>query len=161
MMEMSLRRLTAADEDVTVASAGSRGSEGRPADPVTATVASEFGLDLSLHQSQPLTAEVIDNADLIVVAEMDHLLAVIDKRPQAFAKTFLLLELASIATPLRDGESLPEWVARHHEGRTPSAVMKSSTAFGLTDPYKQGDTKIRKAAQQVVDATTAIATSWR
>jgi protein-tyrosine-phosphatase len=160
MMEMSLRRLTAADEDVTVASAGSRGSDGRPADPVTVTVASEFGLDLSSHQSQPLTADVIDNADLIVVAEMDHLLAVIDKRPQAFAKTFLLLELASIATPLRDGESPPEWVARHHEGRTPSAVMKSSTAFGLTDPYKQGDTKIRKAAQQVVDATTAIASTW-
>jgi protein-tyrosine-phosphatase len=39
--------------------------------------------------------------------------------------------------------------------------MKSSTAFGLSDPYKQGDAKIRKAAQQVVDATTAIATSWR
>ena len=161
MMEMSLRRLTAADGDVTVASAGSRGSDGRPADPVTATVASEFGLDLSSHQSQPLTAEVIDGADLIVVAEMDHLLAVIDKRPQAFAKTFLLLELASVAGPRLPSESLNEWVARHHEGRTPSAVMKSSTAFGLTDPYKQGDAKIRKAAQQVVDATTAIATSWR
>jgi protein-tyrosine-phosphatase len=161
MMEMSLRRLTAADGDVTVASAGSRGSDGRPADPVTATVASEFGLDLSSHQSQPLTAEVIDSADLIVVAEIDHLLAVIDKRPGAFAKTFLLLELASVAAPRLPTESLNEWVARHHEGRTPSAVMKSASAFALSDPYKQGDTKIRKAAQQVVDATTTIATSWR
>ncbi len=106
MMEMSLRRLTAADEDVTVASAGSRGSHGRPADPVTVMVALEFGLDLSSHQSQPLTAEVIDEADVIVVAEMDHLLAVIDKRPQAFAKTFLLLELASAARPRLPGESL-------------------------------------------------------
>ncbi len=161
MMETSLQRLTAADGDVTVASAGSRGSDGRAADPVTATVASEFGLDLSAHQSQPLTAEVIDGADLILVAEMDHLLAVIDKRPQAFAKTFLLLELASVAGPRLPAESLHEWVARHHHGRTPSAVMKSSTAFGLSDPYKQGDTKIRKAAQQVVDAITTIATNWR
>jgi protein-tyrosine-phosphatase len=161
MMEMSLRRLTAANDDLTVTSAGSRGSDGRPADPVTATVASEFGLDLSSHRSQPLTAEVIDSADLIVVAEMDHLLAVIDKRPRAFAKTFLLHELASLATPLLGGESLQDWVARHHEGRTPSAVMKCSTAFGLTDPYKQGDAKIRKAAQQVVDATTCIADTWR
>jgi protein-tyrosine-phosphatase len=159
-MEVSLRRLTAADDDVTVASAGSRGQDGRPADPVTATVASEFGLDLSLHQSQPLTAEVIDGADLIVVAEMDHLLAVIDKRPKAFAKTFLLLELASVAGPRLPDESLTEWVARHHEGRTPSAVMKSSTAFGLADPYRQGDAKIRKAARQVVDATTTIASTW-
>lgn len=160
MMEMSLRRLTAAQGDVTVASAGSRGSDGRPADPVTATVGSEFGLDLSSHQSQPLTAELIDNADLIVVAELDHLLAVIDKRPQAFAKTFLLLELASVATPRLPEESLNEWVARQHGGRTPSAVMKSSIAFGLSDPYRQGDAKIRKAAKQVVDATTAIATNW-
>ena len=161
MMEMSLRRLTAADSDVTVASAGSRGSDGHPADPVTVAVAAEFGLDLSSHQSQPLTAEVIDGADLIVVAEMDHLLAVIDKCPQAFPKTFLLLELASVAGARLPEESLNEWVARHHEGRTPSAVMKSATAFGLSDPYKQGDARIRKAARQVVDATTAIATSWR
>jgi protein-tyrosine-phosphatase len=132
-----------------------------PADPVTVTVGSEFGLNLSSHQSQPLTADVIDSADVMVVAEMDHLLALIDKRPQAFAKTFLLLELASVATPRLPGESLPAWVARHHEGRTPSAVMKSATAFGLSDPYKQGDAKIRKAAQQVVDPTATIATSWR
>jgi protein-tyrosine-phosphatase len=160
MIEVSLRRLTAAVDEVTIESAGSRGSDGRPADPVTATVAAEFGLDLSSHESQPLTAEVIDGADLILVAEMDHLLAVIDKRPKAFAKTFLLLELASIAGPRLPGESLKQWVARHHEGRTPSAVMKSATAFGLSDPFKQGDSKIRKAAKQVVDATTTIATSW-
>ena len=161
MMEMSLRRLSMARDDITIHSAGSRGSLGRATDPVTVTVAAEFGLDLSAHRSQPLTADLIDASDLIVVAEMDHLLAVIDKRPQAFAKTFLLLELANIATRRELDEELTDWVTRHHQDRTPSAVMKSATAFGLTDPYKQGPDKIRKAAQHVADATTSIVSSWR
>ena len=161
MMEMSLRRLSMARDDITIHSAGSRGSLGRATDPVTVTVAAEFGLDLSAHRSQPLTADLIDASDLIVVAEMDHLLAVIDKRPQAFAKTFLLLELANIATRREPDEELTDWVTRHHQDRTPSVVMKSATAFGLIDPYKQGPDKIRKAAQLVADATTSIVTSWR
>jgi hypothetical protein len=65
-----------------VGSAGSRWSNGHPAALVTVTVASESGLDLSSRRA-------INDADLIVVAELDHLVAVFDKRQQAFAKTFL------------------------------------------------------------------------
>jgi protein-tyrosine-phosphatase len=160
MMDVSFRRLTAGD-DIIVSSAGSRGRDGREADPVTATVAGEFGLDLGSHLSQPLTREIVQQADLVVCAEVEHLLAVIDKDSGAFRKTFLLLELAERATPLGDDESLPEWVARHHEGRSPAALLKTGAALGLPDPYKQGADKIRKAASQVVSATTTITRSWR
>jgi hypothetical protein len=39
--------------------------------------------------------------------------------------------------------------------------MKSATAFGLSDPDKRVNAKIQKAAQQVIDATTTIVTTWR
>jgi protein-tyrosine-phosphatase len=160
MMDVSLQRLTAGN-DIVIASAGSRGRDGREADPITATVAAEFGLDLSAHRSQPLTREVVQQADLIVCAEVEHLLAVIDKDASAFPKTFLLLELAERATPRRDNESLQQWVDRHHQGRSPAALLKSGAALGLPDPYKQGADKIRKAASQVVTATAAITSAWR
>lgn len=160
MMEMSFRRLAAGDDEIEVFSAGSRGSPGRPADPTTVTVAEGFNLDLSAHGSQPLTREMVEQADLIVCAEVEHLLAVVDKSPGAFGKTFLLLELASSPTSRRHDETLTEWVAANHVGRTPGEVMKSATRFALSDPYKQGADKIRKAALQIVDATAAITQSW-
>ena len=162
MMEMSFRRLTEGDHEITVFSAGSRGSQGRPADPVTTTVAAGLDLDLDLtaHTSQPLTRELVERADLIVCAEVEHLLAVVDKSPAAFNKTFLLLEL-STGTLCRGDEDLPSWVARNHVGRSPADVMKTASRFGLSDPYKRGPDRIRQAAIQIVDATSAIVNGWR
>ena len=160
MMEVSFRRLTVGDDEITVHSAGSRGSQGRPADPTTVTVAAGFNLDLAAHASQPLTRELVDAADLILCAEVEHLLSVVDKSPGAFAKTFLLLELAAEPARRRHDETLTEWVARNHTGRTPGDVMKTASRFALSDPYKQGNDKIRRAATQIVDATESIASSW-
>jgi protein-tyrosine phosphatase len=160
MIEAALRRSLVTPSDLLVASAGSKGTDGRDADPVTVQVAMEFGLDLHAHHARPLRAEFVESADLIVVAELEHLLAVIDGRPKAFAKTFLLLELAERATPRRPEEDLAEWVARHHQGRSPAALMKSAGSLGLSDPYKQGADKIRRTAQQIVGATDTLALAW-
>jgi protein arginine phosphatase len=61
---------------VSVRSAGSATISGTPASDGAQLVARENGLDLSEHQSQPLTAELIDWADLVLGMGPSHLVGV-------------------------------------------------------------------------------------
>jgi protein-tyrosine-phosphatase len=160
MMEASFRS-TWKYHDIEVGSAGTRGTDGRAADPVTAEVAAERDLDLSEHRSRKLTRELVAAADVIVCAEVEHLLGVLDLDMSAFPKTFLLLELASRAAEAGGDPFTPEWLAKCHVGRNPSALMRSAGQFAILDPYKQGATKIAKAASQITDAIASITQSRR
>ncbi|MBI2116982.1 MAG: low molecular weight phosphatase family protein [candidate division NC10 bacterium] len=65
--ELSGRRRTA----IAVRSAGLRAEPGRRADPRAVETARHFGISLQDHRAQPLTAELVRDADLILV--MDRL----------------------------------------------------------------------------------------
>jgi protein-tyrosine phosphatase len=72
-----------------VNSAGINALVGRPADPKSIAVAAEENIDLSLHLAQQLTAELIDEHDLILVMERGHINAVTKLAPAARGKTML------------------------------------------------------------------------
>lgn len=57
---------------VEIASAGTLGIEGRPADPAARTLALERGFDLQSHRSHGLTVRDLARADVIVVMEQAH-----------------------------------------------------------------------------------------
>jgi protein arginine phosphatase len=61
---------------VRVESAGIATHPGAPASEYALLVASEEGIDLSSHQSQSITPELLDWADLILAMSPSHLLAV-------------------------------------------------------------------------------------
>ena len=63
---------------VAVRSAGAATNAGHPASEQTLTVLREHGIDLSHHQTTPLTAEAVRNADLILVMSPSHLFSVGD-----------------------------------------------------------------------------------
>ncbi|MBI3451062.1 MAG: hypothetical protein HY049_19385 [Acidobacteria bacterium] len=75
MAEAALRaELRAAGVDgVDIASAGTLGIEGSPADVFAARVAGESGCDLSAHRSRGLSGEEMRLADLVAVMESQHL----------------------------------------------------------------------------------------
>lgn len=73
-----------------VRSAGVDAVEGRPADPRAVKEALNFGVSLTSHRAQPLTSDLVGNADLIVVMDLlneAHLLA---RYPTAAHKVVLL-----------------------------------------------------------------------
>ena len=146
--------------DIGTSSAGAEARDGREVDGDTAQVATLLGFDLSKHRSRHLEAAYIDAADLIVCAASEHVQAVVELVPGAFSKTYLLLELADRATRIMPGESLIDWVARHHQGRTSMSVLRGADEYNLGDPYRQGEDRIRATLFQIVDATRTILSAW-
>lgn len=79
---------------VTVASAGLEARPGRPAHPTAVDAAAERGIDLRHHAAAPVTAEAVRKADVILVMEVPHAIALGRRHPAARAKTFLITCLA-------------------------------------------------------------------
>ena len=61
-----------AGHTVEALSAGTLGLINRPADPKAIEVSAEVGVDISKHKSQPITAELLDWADYVLVMERKH-----------------------------------------------------------------------------------------
>lgn len=76
--------------NLAVDSAGISAIEGTGADPTALRVARSRGVDLSEHVAQYVVADLVGEADLIVAMEVKHILAVVERFPEARHKTFLL-----------------------------------------------------------------------
>lgn len=76
-------------------SAGTGAGDGFPPSEPTITAMRHEGVDVSEHQSQRLTPEIIKDAHLILVMEKMHRDAVLQMDPKAKSKTHLLTEFAT------------------------------------------------------------------
>jgi protein-tyrosine-phosphatase len=138
-IEVALRTIaTGRGLNLDIASAGTRSSGGQPADSVTQSAAKKHGFDLSTHVSQTLTPELVDWADLILCAELDHLGVVLGYREDSLPKSFLFCELVDIVTIRHEGDDAPTWLHRVGRHRTASSVLNTARRFNLSDPYKRG-----------------------
>lgn len=63
---------------------------GGPASPQAISAMQEFGVDLSDHQSSPVTGKEIESADLILTMTRSHLQTIITRWPNAAGKVFML-----------------------------------------------------------------------
>jgi protein-tyrosine-phosphatase len=75
---------------VEVASAGTHAMAGEPAAPNSVKVCREVGADCSAHASQPVTPELVEWADRILVMEMRHAAHLREKFPRSDEKVQLL-----------------------------------------------------------------------
>ncbi|HVW11799.1 MAG TPA: ATP-grasp domain-containing protein [Bryobacteraceae bacterium] len=80
----------AAAPHIRTESAGTFAIPGRNADARAARVATEFGFSLEGHHAQPLSQEMIDAADLLVVMDYVNYIVLTDRFPEAARKTILL-----------------------------------------------------------------------
>ena len=81
-------------KNVFVYSAGTIASSGNLPSEFAVIAAKSYGADITHHLSAPLTKELINNADLILVMSPKHKDSVLELEPSAKAKTFLLREYA-------------------------------------------------------------------
>lgn len=77
-------------QGIRVSSAGTWGLEGEPAAKHAIDVCSGRGIDLSGHVAKRLDAQMIEENDLILAMEMEHVQGVLDLVPDALDKTRLL-----------------------------------------------------------------------
>jgi protein-tyrosine-phosphatase len=81
-------------KNVFVYSAGTIAGSGNLPSEFAVIAAKSYGADITHHLSAPLTKELINNADLILVMSPKHKDSVLELEPSAKAKTFLLREYA-------------------------------------------------------------------
>jgi len=77
-------------DNAIVYSSGTAGGTGFPATTYAIEAAKIWNADISRHQSQPVTEELIDHADLILTMTTGHCRDIINIKPEAREKTFLL-----------------------------------------------------------------------
>jgi protein-tyrosine phosphatase len=86
---------------VIVMSAGIAAAPGCPPASEAAQVMREYGLDLTRHEAQPLTDQLVRHADLIVTMTQSHLQSVIERWPgTADRATMLLPGALDVADPI-------------------------------------------------------------
>jgi tRNA threonylcarbamoyl adenosine modification protein (Sua5/YciO/YrdC/YwlC family) len=79
------------DHGFVVRSAGMAAAAGCPPSPEAVQVMREAGLDLSKHESQPASEQLIRTADLILAMTEGHCRSIVERWPAAAGRTHLLL----------------------------------------------------------------------
>jgi protein-tyrosine phosphatase len=79
------------DRGVVVISAGIAAAPGCPPSSEAVQVMREHGLDLSRHEAQPLTEQLVRHADLIVTMTHSHMQSIVERWPSAAQRTCVLM----------------------------------------------------------------------
>ena len=99
MAEVLFRHRIGSDSGWEAASAGTFDALGHPASENAVRAVKELGLDLSRHHSQPLTAELLESADMIVVMTAEHRFHLLEVFPEVGNRVFLIKSFGTSKVP--------------------------------------------------------------
>jgi protein-tyrosine-phosphatase len=94
-------------EDWRISSAGVWALEGAPATISAMSAAAARGLNLSAHAARRLTRDLIEESDLVLVMEREHLEAIHEEWPALDARVHLLSRMAGEVGEVEDPIGLP------------------------------------------------------
>jgi sulfate adenylyltransferase len=143
-MELTARDLGGPDAAVTFASAGTHGFREHPMDVVMGKALGARGLGNDEFLSQPLTAELIEEADLVLTAEASHRTFILDDHPSTFRKVFTLGQFAEAVRTLGpdlSGRELLEAAGARRGG--------AASELDVRDPYGRGPEAAEACAEQI------------
>ena len=132
-MELAARELAGPDARIVFSSAGTRGFRDHAMDETMATTLTPRSLSGDTFVSRPLTADLIEEADLVLTAEAAQRTYILDDHPAAFRKIFTLGQFAEsvkAADPALGGRDLLAAVGQRRSTADP--------ALDVPDPYSRG-----------------------
>ncbi len=89
------------ERGLAVMSAGIAAAPGCPPAAEAVQVMNEQGLDLSRHEAQPLTEQLVRHADLILAMTHSHMQSIVERWPDAAARTSLMMpDRVDVADPI-------------------------------------------------------------
>jgi protein-tyrosine phosphatase len=100
LAERMLRARIGAGADVVVLSAGTHGLTGHEIDGNSAITLREFGIDADGHEAQRLDTRILERADLVLTATVEHRRILLEADPRLLQKVFTLREFARRAGEL-------------------------------------------------------------
>jgi protein-tyrosine phosphatase len=122
------------DHGVMTLSAGIAAMAGGRASAESIEVLEQRGIDLSHHESQPLSERLVRFADLILTMTRGHRDAILAQWPDAVSRTFMLCEDADVADPIggpfdayrrcadQIDAQLADWIERLDFSSLPTAI---------------------------------------
>jgi protein-tyrosine phosphatase len=122
--------------DIGVASAGLV-SDGIPCPAGAVEAMRGIGLDLSEHRSRTISAEIVGDAELIVVMERRHLVEMFTAFPGAWRRAFTFVDLLRRADRFggrHRPESISQWASRLSAERKPSETLSLPITEDIADP---------------------------
>lgn len=149
LMELLLRAQLDAGR-FEVASAGVRGWDRQPMDPMAAAELTRLGQSADGFVSHPIDSYLVDSADLILTATRTHRSDVLSLNPRALRRSFTLVEFAAL-TGLVDADDPVALVAQAAQRRS---LAPADADIG--DPYRRGAEAHRAAADQIAEAVGTI-----
>ncbi len=145
------RDLTWAGVDAVVESAGLV-TQGQEASLHGVEAMARRDVDISAHRSRRLSDYLIDQADLIVGMERQHVREVAVLDAAAFARSFTLPELARAAratSPRQTAESLDVYLARVGGSRRPSDLFGHDPDDEVADPIGRSAKHYERTAAEI------------
>jgi sulfate adenylyltransferase len=143
-MEITARHLAGPDAGVEFSSAGTHGFREYPMDTVMANALAERGLDADEFVSRPLSAALIEDADLVITAEASHRAFILDDHAAAFRKVFTLGQVAEAVRHSPADLDRDDLLRALGERRG-----ASEPHFDVRDPYGRGPNAAEEAARQI------------
>ena len=152
------QRLAERGVDARATSAGTRPwSSGAPEPAVE--VMRERGLDISGHDNQQLTRELVEEADIVLGMTRDHVSIAIARSPSARGRAFLVGELARLGADVGPrGETEPPalWAERAAAARPPRRPL-GRAVDEIADPAGEPIDFYRRTVAELDDRLTEIA----
>ena len=99
MAEALFHHRMGADSVWKASSAGIFAGEGWPASENAVRVLDELGVDLSRHRSQPLTAKLVESAELIIAMTGEHRRQILRAFPAVGDRVFLIKSFGTSKVP--------------------------------------------------------------
>jgi protein-tyrosine phosphatase len=130
-------RLQETGTDVIIQSAGLRDA-GPRIDNGAVEALQRFGVDVRHHRSRRLDAESVRQATLILGLEREHVREVVLLDTSAWPRTFTLKEIVrrgEVEGIRQRDESIEQWIARAHAGRTRQELLGADPIDDVADPY--------------------------
>jgi protein-tyrosine-phosphatase len=113
------------DRGVIVQSAGLSAMSGGCAAQEAVDVMAAMGLDCSAHESQPLTGQMVRNADVILTMTRSHRQAILSQWPEAGQRTELLAgDQSDIPDPIGGPPDVYQRCAEQLRGELEARVAK-------------------------------------
>ncbi|GEM_PF-3112230 len=131
-------------------------------------IAGKLGLEaIREHRGRQISASDIRDAGLILTATLRHRRRVVRTMPSAAGKTFTMREYAHLSANVQ-AVDLVEVLAGEEHGLRAAAVAvhrlrgtvpqpPDEDSYDIVDPYGENKRTYRKAADQLIEANTAIA----
>jgi protein-tyrosine phosphatase len=158
MAEAFLQRdVDALGVDVHVSSAGTV-RDGLAAAEEVVELLDKRGLDLELHRSRLVTADLLASSDLILGMTRDHVREAALRDFDCFARSFTLKEIVrrgSAIGPRHRDEPLESWIERASGGREPRDYLFADDD-DIEDPIGRRFSFFKKTATEIEGLTTSL-----